>query len=87
MHGARGVGERARQGRVDREGLGELVDGEAVLDRENETLWRNDRLINRGTDDGLAESDLVLDGDGPIAAALLELKKPVAVAPVAPVKG
>lgn len=47
-----------------------LVDVElleaAVLDRENESLWRNDRLINRGTDAGLAESDLVLEGNGPI---------------------
>jgi carboxyl-terminal processing protease len=29
----------------------------------------------------------VLDGDGPIAAALLELKKPVVVAPILPAKG
>lgn len=47
-----------------------LVDVElleaAVLDRENETLWRNDRIINRGMNDGLAEADLVLEGTGPV---------------------
>ncbi len=47
-----------------------LVDVElleaAVLDRENESLWQNDRLINRGADNGLSEADLVLEGNGPV---------------------
>ncbi|WP_119719121.1 S41 family peptidase [Cognatilysobacter tabacisoli] len=42
-----------------------------------------------GDEDAVAGANAgeVLDGEGPIAAALLELKKPVAVAPVAPAKG
>jgi cell shape-determining protein MreC len=38
----------------------------AVLDRENESLWRSNRLIDRGQGDGISEADLVLEGTGPV---------------------
>ncbi|MCA9069865.1 MAG: hypothetical protein KDA84_13120, partial [Planctomycetaceae bacterium] len=47
-----------------------LVDVElleaAVLNRDKGTIWQAERIINRGTRDGLTEEDLVLDGKGPL---------------------
>jgi cell shape-determining protein MreC len=38
----------------------------AVLNRENGAIWRGDRILNRGAEDGLAETDLVLEGKRPV---------------------
>ncbi len=38
----------------------------AVLNRENGTIWPAERILNRGGEDGLSETDLVLAGQSPL---------------------